>query len=241
MQALRDDYKAYRKAQQPELTENELSQSVAIAEGQLVIDGLLEYRKRRDSFGVLSLSEDPLQLLMWTHYADEHRGAVIELDIWHPRLRPGSDGGDRYSGLEQVRYTREKIFGLPTPEKMIQVLSTKSPEWAYEREWRLVRTVNMLREAKSSVFLCDFDLSAVVAIYLGARFPANALDSIASATTRPEGAHIKVKKVHIQPHRFELRATDVTDFGWKLLHREHHFGKAADEALTCLPMDTDEG
>lgn len=48
-----------------------------------------------------------------------------------------------------------------------------------------------------------------------------------------------ILKVDIAPHRFELRATSAQSYRWKLLHREHHFGKAAPEALACLPMEDD--
>jgi Protein of unknown function (DUF2971) len=35
----------------------------------------------RGGFGVLSLAEDPLSCLMWSHYSDSHRGFCIEYDF----------------------------------------------------------------------------------------------------------------------------------------------------------------
>lgn len=93
------DYRKYRKQAQPGISDEELDKTVAIAEEPLIIDSLLQYRKRRDSFGILSLSEDPRNILMWSHYGDEHKGVCVEIDIWGSALRPGSHGGDEYSGF----------------------------------------------------------------------------------------------------------------------------------------------
>lgn len=237
--ALMADYRKYRKGHTPEMTDEQLNQSVKMAEEQLVIDALLNYRKRRLSLGVLSLTEDPLQLLMWSHYGDEHRGVVVELDISHPAIRPDSNGRDTYSGIKKVTYSKDKVFGIPMLDTIIDVLSRKSLEWEYEREWRLIRTLNLTRKITPDVFVVDFNLSAVKSVYLGARFPAERLEEMTQLLKANGGSHIKLWKVDIAPHRFELRVTEVEQYGWKLLHREYHFGEAAAEALTCLPMETD--
>jgi hypothetical protein len=144
-----------------------------MAEDQLVIDALLQYRERRNSFGVVSLSEDPLQLLMWAHYGEEHRGAAVEIELTHPALLPRSDGRDQYSDIRKVDYTQAKISGLPWPDTIVKVLSTKSTDWSYEREWRLVRTLNLTRKAEDGVHVVDFDMSAIRTVYLGAHFLTN--------------------------------------------------------------------
>jgi hypothetical protein len=167
-EALVGDYRKFRASSQPGITADELDAAVEAVEEQLVIDALLHYRQRRNSMGVVSLTEDPRNLLMWAHYADEHRGAVVELDIWQPQLRPGSCGADKLSGLEKVVYSRNKVTGLPWPDTIVEVLSTKSLDWAYEKEWRLIRTLNLTREAAADVFVVDFDVSAIKSIRLGA-------------------------------------------------------------------------
>lgn len=236
---LLENYREFRRAGDPGISVERLDESVAMAESQLVIDALLHYRERRNSLGVVSLSEDPLQLLMWAHYADEHRGSAIELDVTHPALLPRSDGGEHYSDIRKVEYTQKKIFGVPSPDTIVKVLSTKSTDWSYEREWRLVRTLNLTRKAADSIHVVDLDLSAIRAIYLGAHFDAKSLSEIVKLTSSGKHPTPEILKVHIAPQRFELRTTDAKKYGWKLMHREHHFGEAAPEALTCLPMDED--
>jgi hypothetical protein len=208
-------------------------------EKQLVIDALLEYRKHRNDLRVLSLTTNPLQLLMWAHYGDEHRGVVVELDIWHPSIRCGSSGGDKYSTVEEVKYTEDKVRGVPDPMTMISVLSRKSLEWKYESEWRLIRTKNMTREYKPGIDVVDLDISVIRSIYFGARVQNDKGQEIMDLVKLNGLEDMNLLKVDIAPHSFELRTTNVREYGWTLLHREHHFGEAAKEALLCLPMETD--
>lgn len=67
-----------------------------------VIEKLDSIDKR---FGVLSLTGAPDNLLMWAHYADEHKGAVIEIDIEHPEFTAGLPGKDGFQQARAVRYT----------------------------------------------------------------------------------------------------------------------------------------
>lgn len=237
--AVVERYKAYRKESEPDIDNTQLSNSSKLVENQLVIDALLHYRERRSSLGVVSLSEDPLNLLMWSHYGDEHRGAAIEFDWSHPKLRPGSSGHE-FSGLIQVKYTDRKIFGFPDPDTIIDVLSTKSPHWSYELEWRLIRTLNLTRHVQNDIYVVDFDLSAIRTVYLGANFDGRLIPEMTKICRENGGDHIRFLKVNVAPHKFELRAIEAGRHGWALLHREHHFGEAAPEAMTCLPMDTDK-
>jgi hypothetical protein len=54
-----------------------------------------------------------------------------------------------------------------------------------------------------------------------------------------EGTRPPIFKLDISAREFGLVETPLERYGWKLLHREHHFGEAAAEALTCLLMDDD--
>ena len=208
-------------------------------EQQLVIDALLQYRKHRSNFRILSLTTNPLNLLMWAHYGDEHRGVVVELDIWHPSIRCGSPGDDLLSSIEEVEYAEEKVHGVPDPMTMISVLSRKSPEWGYEKEWRLIRTKNMTREHKPGIDVVDIDLSVIRSIYLGARIPNAKGKDIMELVDTSGLKDINILKVDIAPNRFDLETTNVRECGWRALHREHHFGEAAKEALQCVPMESD--
>ncbi len=75
------------------------------------------YRILDESFGVLTLSEIPDDILMWSHYANNHEGICLEFD---PRLHPGA-----FPRLSPVRY-QEAYPYIPTffPD-VVQLLSKK--------------------------------------------------------------------------------------------------------------------
>jgi|GEM_PF-4740168 len=53
-----------------------------------------------EKFRVLSLTESPDNILMWSHYADNHRGAVIELEF----------PGEQRQLISQVKYGKPSNF-----------------------------------------------------------------------------------------------------------------------------------
>ncbi len=86
--------------------------------------------KAKDTYRVASLSADPTNFLMWSHYADGHKGVVIEVEI-----------PDGHEDLTKVIYTPfSSIFTdkLLTKEDMRHLFNGKGEEWAYEEEYRIV-------------------------------------------------------------------------------------------------------
>src|SRR5215469_5085557 len=89
-------------------------------------DALRAYKKEmNEKFGLLCFSEDWVNPLLWSHYADKHRGICL-----------GFDMDDR--ALRQVSYVRERpALRLPLSEENAdQLLWTKYWDWKYEQEWR---------------------------------------------------------------------------------------------------------
>lgn len=87
-----------------------------------------------DQTGMLCLSGAPDVPLMWSHYADSHAGVCL-----------GFDPEVSYFAIAQpVRYTRKRSIVDPTVQSEAQMLDaslfTKSLDWAYEEEWRIVLT-----------------------------------------------------------------------------------------------------
>ena len=110
---------------------------------------------------ILCLTEDPNNLLMWSHYANKHTGIVIQfspkdIDSPLPRAKPV-----RYSRqLPTLKY--EDLLYNPN-EKIHKIIEeythTKSIDWQYEKEWRIVVAGN--------VGIRPFLLAEIDAIYLG--------------------------------------------------------------------------
>jgi len=127
--------------------------------------------------GVLSLAKKWDCPLMWSHYADQHRGLCIEYDMCHTafsHLRPISYQMQR--GVQASDLVAWKIKGDSTARERIfnTVFFTKAPQWRYEHEWRDLITKNAARSAPAEIsavyfgFRCDTSvITTVVRLYRG--------------------------------------------------------------------------
>jgi len=96
--------------------------------------------------GILSLAERPDNLLMWSHYAQNHTGFVIEFDEEHSFFKSASDGTEHKNPLtlQRVQYSvgrpkRPLINSIKDFEQNPSWYLVKSEEWQYEHEWRMMR------------------------------------------------------------------------------------------------------
>jgi hypothetical protein len=86
--------------------------------------------------GILSLSERRDNPLMWAHYADGHRGFVVGFDAAHPYFQD-SDG--MFGKPLKVRYCTSRPTLSSLEQDVENLYLTKSIDWAYEQEWRVLR------------------------------------------------------------------------------------------------------
>lgn len=101
------------------------------------INGIKQYGKIDlfDRTGVISLTETKRNLLMWSHYADSHKGMVIEFDIKHKFFNT-PEAGNNFEGLvHRVRYDRERPDDV---KGWYEWFIYKSDEWIYEKEHRFL-------------------------------------------------------------------------------------------------------
>lgn len=123
--------------------------------------------------GVLSLSEVSDSLLMWGHYTENHEGFVVGFDQGHQffSVRRGPD--DDFGFLRQVKYCQNRPNVSLADTTGADWFETKSTEWAYEREWRMMRVLNaaerQLDIAPYPVCLFSFPVDAVAEIIIGLR------------------------------------------------------------------------
>lgn len=121
-----------------------------------------------------SLAESPCNRLMWSHYADNHRGLCIEYDF--SAFDPFSAGVI----FAPVIYSPKRP---QVPEKLLNdvatdqldrqdyrfltsTLFTKDSVWQYESEWRIVKGVYVGTQASS--LHIEFEMPPISAVYFGA-------------------------------------------------------------------------
>ena len=89
-------------------------------------------KANRDRHRIASFSEDHSNILLWSHYADGHKGVALEVEI---------DTED--PTLTQIVYSDfYSVFSEDTDVTMNHphVFNGKTPEWRYEKEWRIITT-----------------------------------------------------------------------------------------------------
>jgi hypothetical protein len=119
-----------------------------------------------ENLGVLCFSENPTQLLMWSHYADSHRGVCLEFESDESPVK-----GWRKYIYHPVRYVTDRrinVLELGYKDAFHQLLTCKSMDWAYEKERRLITL-------KGSGYQ-DGRVPSLTAITLGAQIRENNID-----------------------------------------------------------------
>ncbi len=102
------------------------------------------HRKRvNNDIGVLCLCKNPKSVIMWSHYAGEHKGFVVGFDSQHDFFSHNPKDPVDIGVLTPVNYTRERpyvdIRTIKEGAKLPDILFTKNEEWRYEQEWRIIR------------------------------------------------------------------------------------------------------
>lgn len=131
-----------------------------------IIEGLA------DIIRVLCLSEVPDSLLMWAHYAEDHTGAVLKFDTQSERAGYFATAkpiiyASVLPGIDHPRSVARRYLGLAAEgvDHTLRQFFTKSAEWEYEKEWRILATTEMSEQGN----FIPFRPEALVAIYLGCR------------------------------------------------------------------------
>lgn len=150
--------------------------------------------------GLICLSETWRSPAMWAHYARNHTGACLAIEVGYDHVFP-------------VEYSAEKLFPDVTmreiPGKLRHagvtgVFGTKSKDWSYEREHRLhvpLEDTKMQKEDALRFLPFDEDLT-LKTIYVGAKctIGINALNKVVETYPTP------VQVVQTRPafSRFEV-------------------------------------
>ncbi len=74
-------------------------------------------------------------ILMWSHYADQHKGFVLQFDIVHDVRN--------FLPIIKVNYSNKYPlinWSKLTPAVTAIALKRKHKEWEYEKEWRIINT-----------------------------------------------------------------------------------------------------
>lgn len=102
--------------------------------------------RRSHETGVLCLSSKFDSPLMWSHYANQHRGVCVEYDVTGLTLQAPNKVAYGESRKVLASQINDKVLNDNSIARQAinkASLLTKSREWAYEGEWRLFGQVGL--------------------------------------------------------------------------------------------------
>jgi len=144
--------------------------------------------------GFCSFSAVPDHLLMWSHYADQHRGVCVEYDC--------REGTAMRTHLSPVKYEDEmpslSMSDLHHSNTFEPLWLTKAKPWAYEQEWRL-----QWSEGNCSI-PAPSDVTAVI---FGARMPEAERTMVATALRHQKD--IQFKEARLRDGHFLIDIVDL--------------------------------
>lgn len=110
--------------------------------------------------GVFCMAENHTNVLMWSHYANNHRGIALRFETARQ-----AEGG--LHPLVKVQYQKgrpqmRRFFEDAPLIESVMALCTKADFWAYEQEWRLIGSTNAHSKLR-------FDPSVITGLIFGAK------------------------------------------------------------------------
>jgi hypothetical protein len=165
-----------------------------IYEGLPILDDEASYfkiQKLKDLALMSCLTEDKDNILMWSHYADNHTGICVEYDI--KRLQ--DDPFTLCKHLFPIVYGKKRLIkrdidslirnhqdlkkaiaedycydGDEELNDILPLFLTKGEVWKYEREWRIIFTKKQMYNINSDeLYEGNLKFPCVSAVYLGYR------------------------------------------------------------------------
>ncbi|MDP1558509.1 MAG: DUF2971 domain-containing protein [Nitrosomonas sp.] len=150
------------------------------------------------NLGICSFSEVPDNILMWSHYANHHKGFCVEYDF--------SEGTHLRLHARKVSYKDELPILKPSDikpnmeqDKIYSLWLEKAKCWSYEKEWRVI-----MGEGNKS---CRA-LSAVISVTFGARMPES--DRLMVSQALKHESDIKFMQANLRDDRYEIEISDIS-------------------------------
>lgn len=177
-----------------------------------------ELKDEFSQYGVLSLSATWSSALMWSHYADEHRGICIEYsttDQDHPNLKPINYRAPR--AVKASDLVLWKGSGDAAAEDRIRqtYFYAKSSEWKYEKEWRDVHNDNGIKEVPFKITAIHFGLRCDHAVISSIVRLLKDQSEIKLYTIRPKEDTFKLRRSRLSAEDIaEIDVTAISEPSW---------------------------
>ena len=158
------------------------------------------------SIGALCLSEVRDSQLMWAHYTDNHKGYVIGFDSTDQFFNARRTSSDEFGWLRRVIYVKNRPTITLANSGSEHWFLSKGDQWAYEKEWRILRVLREADEIIPSsslpVHLFSFNAPVINEVIVGMHASNETKLRLRSAITL--FPHAKFLQVKLSPDSYSL-------------------------------------
>lgn len=175
----------------------------------------IEFNKSiNENIGILSLTTNNKNLLMWAHYANSHKGVCIEFDKSHKFFNQKKSEKDSLRHLAQVQYQNERPSLYLSEYNEFDVFLTKSNHWEYEEEYRMLMPLKdadkKIDSAFEDIYLFNFPKDSLKAIYLGTKISdENKNEIINLIQNEKDYNHVEIFETKISDEIYDLEFTKL--------------------------------
>jgi len=167
-----------------------------------------------EQVGVLALSEVNNSLLMWAHYSYSHEGFVIGFNSESSWFDMKRSSHDELRHLRKVVYSSNRPSGPLLTFNGVDLFLTKSFEWEYEQEWRIMRELEdadqVVTNGNDIIHLFNFPNEIITEIIIGCR-ATDKLQNEIRQLTESSGPlnHVRILKAEVNDIEFKLDFVEV--------------------------------
>ncbi|EXX76573.1 hypothetical protein RirG_031950 [Rhizophagus irregularis DAOM 197198w] len=151
----------------------------------------------REALGALCFTKNGNHPLMWAHYADEHKGAVIKFKTDRACFNRG-DYNEDVGKFVDISYTKLRpVLNAASSKKAITILAlSKAADWEYEEEMRFLLPLSVADKVIDNKYhLINIDPLSVESIILGCRASDDFINQVVETVrTKSDMSHVNLYK-----------------------------------------------
>lgn len=163
------------------------------------------HTKLLKTIGVLSLSRSCNDILMWSHYAKDHKGFVVGFH-YKDFDSPSYDVGIANLFPHEVEYIEDRpVFNFAKSNGIIDCLLVKSKQWGYEQEERAFTT-----DERPGTYKYDKQ-NRLYCVIAGAKIEPEDLKTLKDAVKKASyelGREIKFKQARLSSTSYKIEVDD---------------------------------
>ncbi|MFM2343742.1 MAG: hypothetical protein RLZZ210_350 [Pseudomonadota bacterium] len=217
-----NDYKiGYYKNRGKKVSDNQLRVMYANYKNKVKNEGLTNEPLK--NYGVLCLSEEPLDILMWSHYAQNHKGFVVEFKLpivknngeyplWDKNIKcylweQGNLIAKSVDYVDKYNYWKLDLDQSEKDKLALEIIYRKYNVWAYEKE---VRVFNRFIEKLSKNRILEYPSENLVSVIAGCKMEADFLEELKKScgiASKKLGRYIRIYYANHKANSYALEIT----------------------------------